>query len=164
MDIHLKRFVADDWQVFKAIRLEALQNEPGNFGAHYGIDAARSDEEWIGRLKRDDYWAFWGLYDGNECIGLTGIEKNEEDRSCADLVASYIRMGYRRMSFSELYYDARINWAKDQGYKCFVARHRLNNSASKAAIQKYRFVYTSTTMIEWPDGSFDQRLEYRLEI
>ncbi|MBS1618602.1 MAG: GNAT family N-acetyltransferase [Bacteroidetes bacterium] len=160
--ITLRRYITEDWQALKDIRLEALQNEPHFFGGRYHEEAARADQHWIDMLAQDDYWAFWGLYDGDTCIGLTGAARLRADPTCALLIASYIRTEYRNKGLSALYYKARIDWARSLGYKTVEVHHRSDNHISKAANQKFGFVYTHTDNVLWPDGTHDDRLCYRL--
>lgn len=158
----MKRYKKEDWQALKRIRLEALQVEPHFFGGRYQEEAARSDQHWIDMLAKDDYWAFWGLYDGDTCIGLTGAAQLRTDPTCVLLIASYIRTTYRSQGLSALYYQARIEWARSLGYKSIEVHHRRDNHISKAANQKFGFIYTHTDTVLWPDGTYDDRECYRL--
>lgn len=164
MEPHLRKLTPDDWQTHKAIRLEALQIEPQFFGGRYAEESARTDQEWIDQLAQEDYWAFWGLYDGDVCIGLTGAVELRADATCALLIASYIRKEYRNQGLSKLYYEARIEWARSKGYKSVEVHHRANNLISKAANQKFGFQYWKTENVLWPDGSYDDSLFYRLTL
>ena len=163
MNISLRRFIIDDWQLFKAIRLEALKMEPHFFGSNYARETAFVDGEWQLRLS-NPHSGFWGLYDGEECIGLTGIISNNSELTEARLIASYIRKQYRGLGLSALYYKERIRWAKEYGYKTLYVAHRKSNLASKAANQKFGFEYLSSTMIDWPDGTKDEDVVYRLTL
>ena len=99
MKPHLHRFTTDDWQAYKSIRLEALQKESRFFGGKYVVESALSDEEWQARLDDISASAYWGLYDGEACIGLTGIIPLKDDPDGACLIASYIRSAYRHKDF-----------------------------------------------------------------
>jgi RimJ/RimL family protein N-acetyltransferase len=164
MEPYLRKFSSNDWTAFKAMRLEALQTEPDKFGGRYMEEAARTDQEWIDQLNKNNYWAFWGLYAGDTCIGLTGIVEMRNDATCALLIASYIRNEYRGKGLSSLYYKVRLEWARTMGYKWVEVHHRRTNIISKAANQKFGFKYTHTTSVQWPDGSYDDSLSYRLAL
>jgi len=163
MTPHLRHFTVDDWQVYKSIRLEALEAEGHFFGARIAIESAQTDEQWKERLANEKC-AIWGLYDSEVCIGLTGAVEMREDIQGALFIASYIRKEYRGKGLSALYYQARIEWAKDMGYKFAEVHHRRDNLASKAANQKFGFIYTHTVNVPWPDGTDDDSLYYRLRL
>ena len=160
---YLRRFSPDDWQVFRSIRLEALQTNPRFFGSSYDLEVVRSDEDWVNRLA-DDTNAFWGLFDQDTCIGLTGLYQLSNDPGAVMFIASFIRPEYRRKGLSILFYEARIAWAREHGYKLARIGHRGGNEASRAANQKFGFQFTYSESMLWPDGTEDEDLHYQLEL
>jgi GNAT superfamily N-acetyltransferase len=164
MNITLRRLTVDDWQAMKAIRLEALEREPQFFGAQHAVEETFTEDQWRARLTDDGTHAHWGLYDGEHCIGLTAIAQAYADPTAAYLIASYIRDTHRRQGLSALYYDARISWAREQGYKYLLIGHRDINHASKAANQKFGFIYDHSESKLWPDGSVGDILVYKLPL
>ena len=164
MNPHLRRLTVDDWHVFKAIRLEALQTEPYFFGGRSILEIGLSDDDWRDRLSHPEDAVFWGLYDGDICIGLTGIKKHPDYPGSMVLSASFIRKDYRGRGLSALFYQTRIDWAREQGYKDVHVAHRIGNDASRAANQKFGFKYTHTEPTTWPDGTQSDKLWYRLEL
>ena len=61
-------------------------------------------------------------------------------------------------------YEPRIAWAKEKGYKKLIISHRKSNSASKAANQKFGFVYTHSESKTWPDGITEDNVYYELPL
>ncbi|MCW3126306.1 MAG: hypothetical protein JWO03_1964 [Bacteroidetes bacterium] len=164
MEPHLRRLTPDDWQLFKAIRLEALQNEFQFFGGQYSIESVMTDDEWKDRLADPHKRAYWGMYDGDECVGLTGVVYHREYPDAVIFIASYIRKEYRGRKLSALFYEARIAWAKAEGYKLAHISHRGGNDASRGANQKFGFKYLRTDSITWHDGTSAEELFYTLEL
>lgn len=164
MEPQLRRFTVDDWQAMKAIRLEALLDSPQFFGAKYESEAPFTEEQWKNRLTDDRTRAHWGLYDGGDCVGLTGIVQLYDDAKGVYLIASYIRENYRGKGLSALYYQARLDWARGNGYKYAIISHRDTNRVSKAANQKFGFQYTHNETITWPDGTTGDKVMYRLDL
>ena len=80
------------------------------------------------------------------------------------LSASYIRKEYRGQGISALFYQTRIDWARENGYTEVYVAHREGNDASRAANQKFGFKYTHTEQTVWPDGTQSNKLWYRLEL
>jgi len=160
---YLRRFTSDDWALFKTMRLEALETEAYFFGGRFVIESAMTDEEWQARVA-NPHAAFWGLFDGDECIGLTGIIQDKAEPEKLVMIASYMRAPYRRRGLSALFYEARIAWAREHGYGQIHVAHRQGNTASQAAIMKYGFTYTHTEQAPWPDGTVDGKLCYQLSL
>jgi RimJ/RimL family protein N-acetyltransferase len=104
----------------------------------------------------------WGLYDGDTCIGLTWLYAIPEETDAVMFVASYIRDEYRKMGLSKLYYEARLAWALERGYKRARIGHRAGNEASKAANQKFGFQYTHSVSMTWHDGTQADDVYYQL--
>lgn len=153
----------EDVAAYKAIRLEALQTEPGVFCSSYAREAAFDDETWVKRLTNPNA-AHFGLYADAELIGITGIIKDTQKEGDAHMVQSYIRKEHRGKQLSRMFYEARLNWAKANNVQRVIVGHRLSNTTSKAANQRYGFVYTDQEMQDWPDGSREEVLNYVLEL
>ncbi|MBL1408496.1 GNAT family N-acetyltransferase [Sphingobacterium faecale] len=159
----LIRLSADQWQAYKDIRLEALQAEPGKFGSNYAKESNYSDQEWSTLLENDNR-AIFGLYHQSNLVGLTGVALFYGDHSKALLFSSYIKPEHRGKGVSTLFYEERMAWARQKNCRSILVSHRAGNEASKAANQRFGFVYTHSEKVTWPDGSTDDELMYSLDI
>ncbi len=159
----IQQLTVEDVEVFKSIRLEALNSDPGNFGSSFEIESVRTDREWL-EILEDQSRAHFALKSDNVVVGLTGVITCREDATCAKLIASYIRKDYRRMGGSELLYRVRIDWARRNNFKAIIVSHRESNLASKMANQKHGFIYTHSEPHTWNDGVTEDELFYRLEL
>lgn len=158
----MRQFLPEDAMRYKAIRLEALQLEADKFSNSYAMEAAYPDAHWHGRLDNPKS-AFWGLYAGNELVGLTGIAIQPDRPDTAYMGQSYIRKEHRGKKLSRMLYDARIAWARGHGLKRLTIGHRAINASSKAAIQHFGFCYTHSETRLWPpDNLPDDILYYEL--
>ncbi len=158
----IRRFTPADVHIYRAIRLEALQVEPGMFGNSYDMEAAMPASAWQERLT-DRSAARFGLYHGNELIGTTSvIVANRDTPFEAYMTQSYIKQPYRGMGLSQMLYDARIQWAREHGITQLIIGHRRINEASFRANQRNGFVYTHSEQKKWPDGTTDDMLYYKL--
>jgi RimJ/RimL family protein N-acetyltransferase len=154
-------FQPDHWSTFRAIRLEALRNEPRFFGAGYEEEVKETEAQWRKTLSHQ-IGAHWGLFHHGTCIGLTGIWPFRKQTDTLILRASYIAPEHRGKGLSALFYRARIEWARDHGIKHLVISHREGNEASRAANQKFGFRYTHSEEKLWPDGITEGHLFYEL--
>lgn len=156
-------FQLPDLEAYRAMRLEALQTEAGNFGNSYAFEAAFTEAEWAGRISHPHGCCF-GLYHDNELIGITGIISSGGNPAEAYMTQSYIRKEYRGKNLSRMLYEARIDWARARGISCLIIGHRESNTVSKAANQRFGFTYTHQEDRQWPDGATEPMLYYKLMI
>lgn len=164
--ISIRQWTVDDWQMFKAMRLEALSNHANFFGFSYEVAAAKEDSFWQEILGDVQKSAVFALYDKGVAIGFTGIYRHTERNGVAVLIMSYIREEYRKQGLSEKLYQARIDWAKAQGdIHTVTVGHREGNDASRAANQRlgFKFVRIDEGQ-EYGDGTKDRDYVYELQI
>ena len=152
-----------EWRGYKSIRLEALATDPGMYGSNLLKESAFPDEQWQQRLAQSG-GAYWGLFYGKELVGLTGIFSDPEHREDAKFIASFIRPLHRGKGLSALFYTARIDWARANGFKRIIVSHRAGNDSSRAAMRRAGFRYTHSENQHWPDGSDAEHLFYALEL
>lgn len=160
----VRQFGLEDLGLYKAMRLEALQLERSMFGNSYELEASFPYEQWVARIT-NPAGACFGLYYGDESIGITGIVVTDAALPFeAYMTQSYIRKAFRGKGLSALLYQKRLEWAKDHLIKTLRIGHRESNLASKAANQHFGFVYTHAEARTWPDGQTENMLYYKLEL
>jgi RimJ/RimL family protein N-acetyltransferase len=159
----LKQLMPDEWPLYKKLRLEALQNAHGSFGGSYDKESLLEDSVWQERLA-DARSAFWVLYDQDQPIGMTGVIEAKDDPETTALIASYIHPDYRGKGLSNLFYKARIEWSKQNGYRRVMVSCRASNTASKAANRKFGFAHTHNESKTWPDGKTEDNVFYALNL
>jgi len=158
----IRRFLPEDLTLYTAIRLESLQLEPGMFGSNYAREASFTDQQWLDRLNGHNSDCF-GLFYGDQLIGVTGIVIDKDDPTLALMTQSYIRKEHRGKGLSRLLYDARLAWAAERPQiKRLRIGHRESNHISKAANQHYGFKYAMQEPCDWPDGEREDILYYEL--
>lgn len=159
----LERMVPSQWELYKSIRLEALQTNPEVFASSYAKEMLYTQENWISFLA-DSTQAIFGLWKQGQIVGVTAVALHRDDPNKAILYATFIREEHRGRGLSRLFYEARIEWARSQGCAAVVVSHRQGNDASMAANQRHGFIYTHTEQTQWPDGRIDNELMYSLKL
>ena len=144
-----------------AIRLEALRLEPGAYAQTHARAAALSQVEWSSRLSNPNS-ATYGLYDGDELVGLTAICIDPEAPDTGLLVQDYIRSSHRGRGLTRLFYDQRIAWARQRGLKQLLVGYRQGNEASLGGGLRCGFQLSHRERCEWPDGQTVDCCYYRL--
>lgn len=154
----------------RSIRLEALQSDPGVFGSNYARESGYDEATWR-RWSASANKAVFLLFDGDAVVGLTGVVTMSPDPDCADsqgptalCVASYLPPAYRGRKLSRWFYEARIAWARAQGYRRIVTAHRLSNLASKQANQHFGFTEIQREPHRWSDGVDEPEVVYELSL
>jgi GNAT superfamily N-acetyltransferase len=158
----IRQFLPEDVAQYKSMRLEALQLDCGMFGNSYEYEAGFPQEQWLARVNNPN-GACFGLYYGDELIGITGVVVTDEEKPGeAYMTQSYIRRVYRGKGLSKLLYEARMEWAKAHQIKYLKIGHRASNHASRSANQHYGFIYTHSEPRTWPDGTIEDMFYYEL--
>lgn len=161
----IRELRGDDWRALREIRLEALRAHP-EFFCPSRDEEAFSELDWRARLDNPSGASF-GLYHGDEIIGLTGIVyvRSQAETQSAHLVSSYIKEGFRGRGLSRLFYKARIDWAqKQRGISTIIVEHREDNIPSQRAHQGFGFEFFEAYPRRWPDGSTRPSHVYHLKI
>jgi RimJ/RimL family protein N-acetyltransferase len=118
-DVVVRRVTAADGTVLRDIRLRALQDAPSAFGSTYAGEVTRTDAEWDeraagGAAGTDRFTAL--AYDGDDCLGLAGGYRNDDDGHHADvdLVSMWIEPSRRGSGMAEQLVEAVLDWARDE--------------------------------------------------
>lgn len=163
-EITIKRLTTTDWKILREIRLDALRTNPDVFLKSVAEEEAKSPSHWTDMVKDETSDAIFGLYDTGQIIGLTGAFRWKDSPSDTVILGmSFIKPAYRGRNLSELLYKARIDWAWAQsGITRIIVSHREGNEASKAANQKWGFVFYGTEIITYGDGTRAKNYKYEL--
>lgn len=162
----MRPFRADEWAVAKDVRLRGLKTDPLSFGSHYAKEIDYDDARWQARLA-DPTGVIFGVFDGDTCIGATGVHLWKEDPSgrTALLWGSWLQPDYRGRGLSVLMYQARLAWARAHPtVEKIVVSHRESNHASRAANQKHGFIFTHQQDHLWHDGVTEPEVFYALPV
>lgn len=146
--------------LYKSIRLEAIQAEPGMFRCTTPAEAELTDEQWLERIKAPR--AVFGLFANEVLIGMTSILLLDDQEGY--LGQSYIRKEHRGKGLSALLYNIRMAWAAELKLKRLSVSHRESNLASQAANQRFGFRYSHREACNWLDGTTEDVLYYSLDL
>lgn len=87
-----------DWEAYKAIRLQALQESPDAFGSTYEREARFSTDHWKSRLQISPniYDAIaLAAFDNQSTVGLLSAVVHEPESETADLYQMWVAPEYR---------------------------------------------------------------------
>ena len=117
-EVVVRRISAEDGALLRDVRLRALQDTPSAFGSTYAAELSRSDAQWAeraaaGATGTDRITAL--AFDGDECVGLAGGFRNDEDGHHADIdvVSMWVAPSHRGSGVAEQLVDTVLEWARD---------------------------------------------------
>jgi ribosomal protein S18 acetylase RimI-like enzyme len=90
--VEIVQLPPEDWQAYRKIRLEALQNDPQAFGSSYQETLTRPDAYWQGRLAEaaqgTHSWLLFARENG-VLVGTIGAFLNDAQNE-AEIIAVYV--------------------------------------------------------------------------
>lgn len=109
----IRRISANEVDVFRSIRLEALQTEPSSFASRYEDWVDLPVEEWRQRLLDPVFVAF----SRDEPVGIMGLLRQSPSKMAhrATLVMVYLRASFRGTGLAKDLLDAVVDFARGQG-------------------------------------------------
>lgn len=164
--IELRPFRPDEWQLYREVRLRALESDPKFFGSRYDDEKAKPDEFWQERLA-DPQCLVLAVFNESQLIGMTGAVVDREDPTgvTGKLWGSWIEPSWRNKGLSRKMYEARIAWAKAHPtIKKLVVSHRKSNAVSKRANQRFDFRFTGAKETVWYNGEKETEFFYELPV
>lgn len=114
--LSIQRITPLDIEMFKAVRLRALQDAPFAFGSTYEREAAFSEEDWRARVQRwnGETGAGFLAIETNVPCGIAGALLDQSDCSRAELVSMWAAPAHRRQGVGRLLVAAVITWARSR--------------------------------------------------
>lgn len=112
----IRQLSADDLDIFKAIRLEALRLEPDAFTATAADWERLDDAEWLRRMTADPVFV---ALRGAKPIGLTGLLRffSSKQQHRATLVMVYVAAAERGGGVAQQLLDHVVDHARSQGIR-----------------------------------------------
>lgn len=162
----VKKFEKDQWQAYRAVRLEALALHENIYGRSLKDESAWDDSQWAAMFAQDRF-AFFGLYDDTALVGIACVFTDRSDKTgkSALLAGAYIKEEYRGQGLSRLLYEARIGWIVNCGhYDRITVGHKQDNEASRRANQRFGFRHVGQEQTSWGDGSDGVKHSYELKV
>lgn len=101
---------AEDWALYRTVRLAALADAPEAFGSTCEAERAFTEDRWRERLARRNQFVAQA---GDRTCGLIGIVPVEAGR--AELVSMWVRPDGRGRGVGDLLVRAALQWARDHG-------------------------------------------------
>ena len=98
MSITIRKLTPDDCEAYRACRLDALRDSPHSFASSYEEEVRMTNEAIHERFAaHPPESAFFGAFDGERIVGLTGIFREErlKRRHKMNIVSVFVQPEYR---------------------------------------------------------------------
>jgi ribosomal protein S18 acetylase RimI-like enzyme len=148
MSVAVRRFTADEWRIYRALRLRALRESPDAFGSTFDLEVVRVDSDWQDRLARaataSDELPLVALVDDTPA-GLCWGRVDELEPDVADLFQVWVAPEYRGHGVSRLLVETAVTWARAAGLRILRLDVTSGNSAAINLYRRLGFVETGTS-------------------
>ena len=133
----------EEWMSYKALRLEALKNDPDSFGSLYEENIDKTEERWRTELTSSQGWKVFAEID-SEIVGMAAAYCVPTDVGsiAAHLVGVYTKPAFRGRGIAGLLILSLIKVIKADG-KINILALEVNKEAASAVrlYEKMGFVY-----------------------
>jgi len=136
--ISVRPIALHEWQKYRDIRLQALQDAPDAFGSTWAAEAAQADEHWSTRMAAaaasDTDRALFAV-NGEAVCGLVWCKLSAAEPGVADIYQMWVAPAARGLGAGRALLSQALAWAKNRG----TQRVRLGVTvADSPAMQLYR--------------------------
>jgi GNAT superfamily N-acetyltransferase len=112
----IRRLDAEDWQLYRRVRLDALKEAPYAFGSTYENEAHLDEAAW--RQRMSGRVRFVAEVDG--VVAGTVSAGDADSTGVAAMTAMWVDPRYRRRGVGDLLVKHLLDWARDDGYDQMV--------------------------------------------
>jgi len=149
--IRIQTLTADDWELWRGLRLQALSEASYAFGARYEDWVDAPEQAWRERLGRPGWLHVVGRLDG-EPAGIASGVPDETDPTVAELRSFWVAPAGRGRGVSDRLEGAVEEWAAGSGATTLRLAVRPYNAAAIAAYRRFGFTETDRLGRPLPDG------------
>ncbi len=118
-DITVRELGADEWEIFKTLRLRALQEDPDAFVASYEEESGHSDEQWQERLS---HATRLGAQQGSDWVALASVgeEDTRDDDELGEVYGIWVTPSLRGEGVARKLMEQAEQVARNAGYSHLV--------------------------------------------
>ncbi|MFE6865042.1 GNAT family N-acetyltransferase [Kitasatospora sp. NPDC057692] len=148
--IELRELTADDWPLWRGLRLAALAEAPYAFGSTLAAWQGEGDREerWRSRLEIPGALDLVAFVDGEPAAMATGVPEGGQ----AELISMWVGPAARGRGVGALLIDAIARWAARQGFPALRLAVMPHNAHAIALYERAGFTDTGEPGDLLPDG------------
>ena len=140
-----RRLKPGEWQLYRAVRLEALRESPGAFLSRYEDALVRSDESWAEQAdsgaEGSDRATFVTIAD--RAVGVVSLYRDEDEAEVGELLQMWVVPEVRGGSVAGELLMAVLGWAEGNGIALVKAEVMGKNARALRFYEKFGFALCS---------------------
>lgn len=118
MNITISKLSIEEWSKYKALRLEALKNEPASFASSYNDNIKSPDKKWKKQLQKSHEGhesVMFFAKDGDKLIGMIGAfwEEKQKTQHLGNIFGVYVNPKYRGKGVGKQLMTTILNYLYD---------------------------------------------------
>ena len=140
--ITIRRLQVGEVELFKQVRLMALQEAPYAFPTTYANAVQRSAESWQEQADRSAHGsdrATFIVFSDDVPIGMAALYRDEEKLDVGELLQVWVSSDYRGTRVIWDLMDEIFRWAKENGFYRMIAGVTKGNARAQKFYIKYGF-------------------------
>ncbi|MHB2028190.1 MAG: GNAT family N-acetyltransferase [Acidimicrobiales bacterium] len=157
--VRVRRTTRDDGARVRAIRLEALHDEPDAFGSTYAEALSFDDEYW--RTSAGDR-CFFLAESGGDVLGMNSGGLNDSYPGTYWMYAMYVTPLARGTVVAAMLVDAVSNWAREQGASELYLHVTASLARANAFYEKMGFEDTGERRVMGRDENLELLMRRRI--
>ena len=145
--------------VFKAVRLQALQDAPTAFGSTYAEACTISDDEWVIRAAQctTEMSVGYLAMDGSKPCGIARATPDDQDPDTTWVESMWVAPSHRRLGIGSMLICKIVAWAEKRNIRALKLDVTSNNERAISFYQQLGFSMTGSakpypnapTLTEW---------------
>lgn len=167
MDDEVRRIRPDEWQQYRDLRLEALQDSPLAFVEQYDDSSTKGDRFWQDRVARGAAGQASSIFvavRAGRLVGKAGCFLEAEVTECvsAQVGGVYVTPRARGQGVADTLMAEVLRWAREEAGAATVRLFVMaTNNRATAFYRRIGFVPTGTTIAYPPNPAFtEHEMEY----
>jgi len=155
-----------DWQLLKAIRLEALRDAPEAFCTPYEEAECLPDSHWKQRASQSgdgDALTVLAL-EGDRPVGMSvGVLRTEGTKPFVEVLAVFISEDLRRLGVADRLFENVEAWARSKGATSLSLLVEEKNPGARRFYDKQGYVYVNE-LVSSPSGDGLWQMRYNKQL
>ena len=156
MALEIRVVTADDWAVWRLLRLQALAEAPYAFGSRFADWQHADESRWRARLELPDSHNLVAVVAERPVGMASGVPGDEGGE--AQLISMYVAPESRSAGVAEALLDAVAHWARDVGAHTLRLDVRADNARALRMYERHGFTVTGEVARSSPDEPLELRM------
>lgn len=144
--IRVRRIESDEAEVYRAVRLAALEESPAAFATTLDAATGFESDVWEERVRTASVGIhsviFLAFDDQESPIGMVAVLEGDPERTTAELVSMWVAPSGRRQGVGASLVERAVSWAAESGFGRVELWVTEGNHAAEALYRKLGFVVT----------------------